>query len=402
MNAPEVTWEDVVTQIIDGSHLATGDQLPALVDRAVRPLGLTAVVLAVDLAQGALTPVQPQPGSPLMVEGTVAGRAYQMGQIIPSSENGTRRLRVPILDGTDRAGILRIGVSAGVVDDPPLRRRCWTLAGLLGHILVSKVPYSERLRWMRSGEALSPAAELTWQLVPPRTFATDRMVVTALLEPWDRVAGDAYDYAVNANDAFFAVFDGVGHDLRAGHDTALAITAIRLARRRGVTDLAALAGHADDLLTTRPGPGHFVTAVLATLDTTTGALQYVLAGHPAPAAGPRPAGRQGTPTPATTATRRARNPTGSARGRARTTRTRRPTAALLRRHHPSPATPTASSSANTAWSTSPDAPNCPAYPHPKPCAGSPPPCSHTRADNSRTTPPWSWSTGRPRPSGPRS
>jgi serine phosphatase RsbU (regulator of sigma subunit) len=98
-------------------------------------------------------------------------------------------------------------------------------------------------------------------------------VVTALLEPWDRVAGDAYDYAVNANDAVFAVFDGVGHDLRAGHDTALAITAIRLARCRGVSDLAALAGHADDLLATRPGPGHFVTAVLATLDTTTGALQ---------------------------------------------------------------------------------------------------------------------------------
>jgi serine phosphatase RsbU (regulator of sigma subunit) len=191
-------------------------------------------------------------------------------------------LWVPILDGTDRAGVLRIGLSAGVVDNAPLRRRCWALAGLLGHILISKVPYSERLRWMRSGEALSPAAELTWQLVPPRTFATDRLVVTALLEPWDRVAGDAYDYAVNDDDAFFAVFDGVGHDLRAGHDTALAITAIRLARRRGVTDLAALAGHADDLLTTRPGPGHFVTAVLATLDTTAGLLQYVLAGHPPP------------------------------------------------------------------------------------------------------------------------
>jgi hypothetical protein len=160
VSAPEVTWEDVLTQIIDGSHLATGDQLSALVDRAVLPWGLTAVVLAVDLAQGALTPVQPQPGSPVMVEGTVAGRAYQMGRIIPGSENdGARTLWVPILDGTDRAGILRIGLSAGVVDDAPLRRRCWTLAGLVGHILVSKVPYSERLRWMRSGEALSPAAD---------------------------------------------------------------------------------------------------------------------------------------------------------------------------------------------------------------------------------------------------
>src|SRR5215213_6589693 len=61
-----------------------------------------------------------------------------------------------------------------------------------------------------------------------------------------------------------AVFDGAGHDLHAGHDTALAITAIRLARRHGVTDLAALAAHADDLLTAQPGPTRFVTAALAT------------------------------------------------------------------------------------------------------------------------------------------
>jgi len=185
-------------------------------------------------------------------------------------------------DGADRAGVLLIGLGPGVADDGPLRRRCWALSGLVGHILISKVPYSERLRWMRTGGSLSASADLMWQLVPPRTFATDRLVVTALLEPWDRVAGDAYDYAVNAGDAFFAVFDGAGHDLQAGHDTALAITAIRLARRQGITDLAALAAYADDLITAQPGPAQFVTAVLATLDTATGVLQYVLAGHPPP------------------------------------------------------------------------------------------------------------------------
>jgi serine phosphatase RsbU (regulator of sigma subunit) len=159
----------------------------------------------------------------------------------------------------------------------------------LRSVLVRQLSHTDRrrhygaiLRWMRSGGSLSASAELMWQLVPPRTFATDRLVVTALLEPWDRVAGDAYDYAVNAGDAFFAVFDGAGHDLQAGHDTALAITAIRLAHRQGVTDLATLAAHADDLLTAQPGPTQFVTAELATLDTTTGVLQYVLAGHPPP------------------------------------------------------------------------------------------------------------------------
>jgi serine/threonine protein phosphatase PrpC len=277
-----VTWEDVFTQIINDSHVVTGDELSAMADRAVRPLGLNAQVLAVDLAQAALSPVQPEPGIPVAVEGTLAGRAYQLGEIVPGHERGGHVLWVPMLDGTDRVGVLRIGLSPGVVDDGPLRRRCWALSGLLGHILISKVPYSERLRWIRGGASLSPAAEMTWRLVPPRTFATERLVVTALLEPWDKVAGDAYDYAVNAGDAFFAVFDGVGHDLQAGHDTALAITAIRLARRQGVTDLVALAAHADDLLRDQRGSAQFVTAVLATLDTATGVLRYVLAGHPPP------------------------------------------------------------------------------------------------------------------------
>ncbi len=283
MGVQQVTWEDVFTQIINESHLVTGDQLSSMVDRAVRSMGLTAEVLVVDLAQRALTPVRPQPGPSVAVEGTVAGRAYQLGEILSCSEGGAgQMLWVPMHDGADRAGVLRIGLPPEVADDEQLRRRCWALSGLLGHILISKVPYSERLRWMRSGDSLSASAELLWQLMPPRTFATDRLVVTALLEPWDRIAGDAYDYAVNAGEAFLAVFDGAGHDLQAGRDTALAITAIRLARRRGVTDLATLAAHADDLLARQPAPGQFVTAVLATLDTATGVLQYVLAGHPPP------------------------------------------------------------------------------------------------------------------------
>jgi hypothetical protein len=277
-----MTWEDVFTKIIDDSHLATGDDLSAMADRAVQPLGLRAEVLGVDIAQAMLSPVRREPATPVAVEGTLAGRAYQLGEIVPARDGDGRVLWVPMLDGADRAGVLRIGLPAGVVDDGSLRQRCWALSGLLGHILVSKVPYSERLRWIRGGAALSAPAEMTWQLVPPRTFATERLVVTALLEPWDKVAGDAYDYAVDTGDAFFAVFDGVGHDLQAGHDTALAITAIRLARRQGVTDLSTLAAHADDLLLAQPGPAQFVTAVLASLDTTTGALQYVLAGHPPP------------------------------------------------------------------------------------------------------------------------
>jgi hypothetical protein len=274
---------DALFQVIDDSHLVTGELLSAMSDRAVQPLGLTAEILVVDLAQRKLIPVHPRRSTAVNVEGTVAGRVFQQGEILSAiDEQGERLLWVPMLDGTDRVGVLRFGLGPAVTDDPELRRRCWMLASLLGHITISKMPYSERLRWLSGNGPLAPAAELLWQLLPPRTFATEQLVVAALLEPHDKVAGDAYDYSVNVGDAYLAVFDGVGHDLQAGQTTAVAVTAIRHARRAGQTDLLALAAHADELLTTQPGPTRFVTAVLATLDTDTGLLRYVLAGHPPP------------------------------------------------------------------------------------------------------------------------
>ena len=78
------------------------------------------------------------------------------------------------------------------------------------------------------------------------------------------------------------MYDGVGHDLEATLTTALAMTAVRNARRAGVTDLTALAASADDLLGEPRSPVRFVTAALARLDTHTGVLSYLLAGHPSP------------------------------------------------------------------------------------------------------------------------
>jgi serine phosphatase RsbU (regulator of sigma subunit) len=189
---------------------------------------------------------------------------------------------VPILDGTERIGVLRVGLDEGVIDDPELRARCWSLAGLMGHIVMTKIVYSDRLRMLRYNTPLSVPSELLWQLLPPRTFASERVVVTALLEPHDQVAGDAYDYSTDSTTLDLAVFDAVGHDMQSCLTTALALTAIRNARRAGETDLAALAGQASRLVTEQPGPLRFVTAVLARLDTETGLLHYLLAGHPPP------------------------------------------------------------------------------------------------------------------------
>lgn len=284
MAAPsgDEAWAHVLAHVVEGGHLARGEDLTTLVDDAVRPVGLTAEVLVVDMAQRMFVPVGAAAERQVRVVGTMAGRAYQLGEILPGLDDaGDRVLWVPVLDGTDRAGVMRVGLGDRD-DDAELRRWVWILAGLTGHLLMTKIVYSDRLRRWRSNGPLSLASELLWQMLPPRTFATDRVVVAALLEPHDRVAGDAYDYNVDGDGIDLAVFDALGHDIRAGLTTALAITAVRNARRDGETDLGAIAARADDAVLSQAGPHQFATAVLARLDTATGVLEFLLAGHPAP------------------------------------------------------------------------------------------------------------------------
>jgi serine phosphatase RsbU (regulator of sigma subunit) len=287
-------WERVLGDIVDAAHLVVGEHLSVMLDAAMSGVGLTGQVWVVDTAQRVLTRAEPGRDEQLDVVRTPAGLAYQFGEILPDTDGDTdtdgddrRLLWVPVLDGTERIGVLRIGLDepgsvAAVVDDPDLPRRLATVAGLMGHLIASKSAYSDRLRRWRSNAPLSAASELLWQLLAPRTFATEHIVVSAVLEPHQHVAGDAYDYNVDGDEVDLAVFDAAGHDLRASMTTALAITGIRNARRRGQKDLVAIAATADELVAAQPGPPQFATAVLARLNTSTGVLDYLNAGHPPP------------------------------------------------------------------------------------------------------------------------
>lgn len=285
-------WARVLAQVIDAAHLAVADQLARSLDEAIAAIGLSADVLIADISQRVLTSMRTNGARQIDITGTLAGRAYQLGETLPGTDHDSRVLWVPVLDGTDRLGVLRVGLdgptgadphtATPTLDDAELRRWLFTLAGLMGHIVATKTVYSDRLRRWRSNGPLTAASELLWQLLPPRTFATDRIVVSAVLEPHQEVAGDAFDYNVDGDVVDLAVFDAAGHDLRASMTTALAITAVRNARRAGEEDLAAIAARADQLIAAQPGPRQFATAVLARLNTMTGMIDVLNTGHPLP------------------------------------------------------------------------------------------------------------------------
>lgn len=295
MPTPSEIRAQVLVTVIADSHLAPVEQFAASVHDRVGRLGLSAQLLLVDLAERRLLPVptgRSGTGAPVAVEDTTAGRAYQLGRLVPdrgpAAADGSgdaaapelALLWVPLLNGIERVGVLRVALHEEAVDDPELRQWLWALGSVVAHVLMSKLEHSLALQELRAG-GLTTASELMWQLMPSRTFATDRVVISALLEPSEEVAGDAFDYALDGV-VHVGVFDGAGHDLMAGVSTTLAVTAVRNARRRGVLDLAELAAHADEVVAGQDGPLRFVTAVLARLDTGTGELHYLLAGHPAP------------------------------------------------------------------------------------------------------------------------
>lgn len=280
-------WARAFAHVIDAAHVVVADRVATTVDEALAELGLGADVLLVDAAQCVFTSMGTGGARQVDVDGTLPGRAYQLGEVLAGTDDGARVLWVPVLDGTDRLGVLRVGLDppgrgAAAADGPDLRRWLFTLAGLVGHVVATKLVYSDRMRRWRGGESLTVASELLWQLLPPLTFATERIVVSAVLEPHHEVAGDAFDYNVDGDVVDLAVFDAAGHDLRACMTTALAVTAVRNARRGGEEDLVALAARADELIMAQPGPLQFATAVLARIDTATGVISMLNAGHPRP------------------------------------------------------------------------------------------------------------------------
>jgi serine phosphatase RsbU (regulator of sigma subunit) len=134
---------------------------------------------------------------------------------------------------------------------------------------------------LRRRKTLSLAAEMQWELLPPMSFGTDRVVVTGGLEPAYDVGGDSFDYAINGSMMDLLVIDSVGHGLPAAVLASVAISAYRHARRNGL-DLPEIAMEIDAAIASQIGASQFATAVLARLDIDTGRLRWINAGHPNP------------------------------------------------------------------------------------------------------------------------
>jgi Stage II sporulation protein E (SpoIIE) len=277
---------DMLNELLRRTHLGGPSELPAVVAEPVRRIGARSVVLyLIDYEQRMLVPVtgpQDQDAAPLSIAGTVAGRAFSTTSILRSSLDEARgqRLWLPLLDGTERLGVIGMSFEGEVVPESTVLV-CERYAHLAAMLIATKNAYGDSFETTRRQRPMTIASELLWQLAPPLVFATDRLVVAGMLEPCYDNGGDALDYAVNEGVLHVGVFDAMGHGLAAAGVAAFALSAYRHSRRRGCGLLETYAAM-DDAVGHQFPDERYVTAVIAQLDLEAGRLSWISAGHPPP------------------------------------------------------------------------------------------------------------------------
>jgi serine phosphatase RsbU (regulator of sigma subunit) len=265
------------------SHLLAPDGLAAAVAVHARMLGVGETVLYLaDYEQATLLPLSGA-GVPerqeLSIEGTMAGRAFRRVKVVDSQVRSRYRLWMPLLNGVERLGVVELVFASAPSDDE--REELRAFVSLVAELVVVNDAYSDVFARLRRRKTLSLAAEMQWELLPPMSFGTDRVVITGGLEPAYDVGGDSFDYALNGTAMDLLVIDSVGHGLPAAVLASVAISAYRHARRNHL-DLPDIAVEVNGAIATQLGNSQFATAVLARLDLATGRLRWINAGHPEP------------------------------------------------------------------------------------------------------------------------
>ncbi|MFE0701894.1 PP2C family protein-serine/threonine phosphatase [Streptomyces sp. NPDC058872] len=274
--------EMLLGRLLDHAHVLPPDRVGrVLADVVARIGGREAQILLQDYGQQRLVPLAGEGlegGDPLPIDGSEAGRCFLTARPVEVALAEGVRIHVPLLDGGDQAGVLAVTLDA--VDDDT-RRILRRLAALAADTMQTKNGYTDLYFRTRRDEPMSVAAEIQWSLLPPLAMTMPRVAVAGVLEPAYDVAGDSFDYALNEDVFHLAMIDAMGHGLDAATMATVAIGAYRHARRTGV-ELSEIYLFMDRAVAEQFAPDHFVTAQMLRLDTGTGRLQWVNAGHPSP------------------------------------------------------------------------------------------------------------------------
>ena len=278
-----VMFQEVLRQV----HLGAPEALAGILAEEVQRIGVDSLtVYVVDYEQQTLIPV-PSPDAPartpLSIRGTMAGRAFASTNIVEVEVGsaGGRRLWVPLLDGTERIGVLLLTVASGEPIRDALRAACERYAHFIALLLVSKSLYTDYFERLRRTRPMTVASELIWELVPPLVLASGDFVLSPCSSPATTSA------AMPSTTPSTRACCTSPCSTRWATATRPPAWPRSPSPRIGTAECAATGQPSHTRRSTTPwpntiSPSRFVTALIAELELATGQLRWVSAGHPAP------------------------------------------------------------------------------------------------------------------------
>src|SRR3954454_3166355 len=158
---------DLILGLLRRTHLSAARELAeGVADQASCIAARDVVLYLIDLEWATLVPL-PSPAAsavgaePQSVSGTVAGRAFATTTILTTpSENGARRrVWVPLLDGTERIGVMAMSFDGAQVAQRTLEV-CERYGHLVAILVATKGMYSDVFEVARRRRAATVATEL--------------------------------------------------------------------------------------------------------------------------------------------------------------------------------------------------------------------------------------------------
>ncbi|MFJ4621657.1 PP2C family protein-serine/threonine phosphatase [Streptomyces sp. NPDC088812] len=234
------------------------------------------------LADYGLTVLQPvselpHTAEPVSVHDGPAGRAFGAQEpFVEAVGDGRVRVHLPVSVRGDRLGVLTVTLPEPAGDVPA---ELAEIARALGHELIVAERDTDLYVQARRKDRLTLAAEMQWHLLPGRSCSRPEFELGAQLEPAYAVFGDNYDWSATADRLMLYVTNGMGEGTEASLLTGLAITALRNARRAGLS-LADQAALADQAVHAHYRGRRYLSVLMLDLDLTTGRARVVDAGSP--------------------------------------------------------------------------------------------------------------------------
>lgn len=249
---------------------------------ALEPMaGSDPVVYLADFAHRILIPVPTHTAGERdeeEISTTMAGRSFITRAPVTADRDDGVRVWVPLREGTMRTGVLAVTMPS--VDEETLKN-IEMLGVFAGLAIAATAPLSDLSHLRRRGRTMSLAATMQWGLMPPLSAATNRASIAGVLEPAYDIAGDGFDYAINADAIEFAILDGMGHGVSSSMLTGLAIGAYRHSRREH-SSVRQMHAAIEAAIANQYDGEAFATGIIGRLSTVTGELDWSCAGHPAP------------------------------------------------------------------------------------------------------------------------